>query len=472
MTSLDDWISETYQRNAASKLFPCSKKACRNLWSSGNRALGFSAAKKIPRQYHMAATQHRSVIDSLSLSQLRLLPEHTTSMCLALRLKGIMKSKSSKTRKTTAKTETKTPANSLSPNARLLQAVGTQIQQRRTTPKPNLKSTSDSTAIPDQELGLTCFARGIISAWALTPISSDSTASIREYANSKWRKVPWGYKSRWQALFEDRYNFGTDVADMARRLLKSHNLLAQVVPQDRLRAVELDLRKSPSVPRSSPPTMSGLTSTPGFEQSGRLPSPGRSEAGNHTPDDHHDAPSKTYTSGWLTKPRADFSGSEEISQVFPRLVQAAPDTPITQACIVPTSTRNHKSRRCLFILNTPDVRAYSDLTEHDLCTACECTKLSGLKDVTRLSQNIFEVAFRSFSNADPAYQTTRISIEVPPTTFTPFRRLNIRADWNWKYTFCVYVCDVTKLPINHQTVIERVFDALQGPLVNFFSLHK
>lgn len=325
---------------------------------------------------------------------------------------------------------------------------------------------------PRPSTGFDMFARSIISAWALAPKASDSVASIREYAHSKWRKVPSECKSRWQALFEDRYNFGTDVANMARRLLKSQDLLAQVVPQDRLRAVELDLRQSSYVPGSSPPTASGLTSTPGFEQAGRLPSPVRSAAGNDPPYNHHDAPSKRYASGWLIQPHADCSDSEEISQVFPRLVQATPDTPITQACIVPTSARNHRSRRCYFILNTPDVRAYSDLTEHDLRAVCERAKLSGLKDVTRLSQNIFEVAFRSFSNADAAYKTTRISIEVPATTFTPFRKLNIRADWNWKHTLCVYVCDATKLPINHQTVIECVFDALQGPLVKFFSLHK
>lgn len=159
-----------------------------------------------------------------------------------------------------------------------------------------------------------------------------------------------------------------------------------------------------------------------------------------------------------------------IAENFPHLTQATCDTPIWQACLIASTARKLSSRTCIFILNSPDVRAKRDITEAEVRVACERAKLPGLKCVTRQTHSVFVAHFKSHDDAQRARQKARLNLTLPSEASGQVARLCVKPESHWLEVNSVFVFETDTRSIKHETVSRRVFDALEGPLVSSFRL--
>lgn len=151
------------------------------------------------------------------------------------------------------------------------------------------------------------------------------------------------------------------------------------------------------------------------------------------------------------------------------------DTPIWQACLVPSNARHAHYNTCIFILNSPDVRSDFDLTESDVRVACQEANFRGFTSIERQTHNVFVAFFSHNDDATQARQRARIKFEAFPGMTgkgsSPLR-LKVKAEPHCLHVNRVFVFETSIDSVNHATVARRVFDALDGPLAPVFHLFK
>ena len=325
------------------------------------------------------------------------------------------------------------------------------------------------------------FARCVISAWALAPEQADEPFKIRAHARSKWKKVVVRHteqRAGWQKLYEARHKPGIDVSALGHRLFLFQNLLQHVIPSERLRAISTRLQGSTSGPRRlEVPEPSSLSSSQ-RPQNFRFQYTKDATAGGYRILEHdNQAVARQarvdFRQSNLQMP-ITFAGSE-AARLFPRLMQATSTMPSTQPCFVPASTREHDSNGCLFILNTPDTIAGRIINNPDVRVACTQASFEGFKDVIRHNYNMFVAYFDTRRRARHAGHVWALNFSVssaePKTTNAS--TLIVRPSWYLPGAHNLFCCSIPKTSTNtHATIFERVFEALDGPMVVSFQLLK
>ena len=155
------------------------------------------------------------------------------------------------------------------------------------------------------------------------------------------------------------------------------------------------------------------------------------------------------------------------------MTQATWNTSSRQSCLVPSAAQKQNANTCVFVVDTPDVRTRLVLTEAQVRTACVRAKMPGLKDVWQDFSNVFVASFKVFPNADQARRRKHLlQFAVPSTKNVPSKKLFVSAESHWYEVNGVFICDVDRKSVKHDTVARHVFRALEGPLVSCFRLYK
>lgn len=118
------------------------------------------------------------------------------------------------------------------------------------------------------------FARSVIAAWGAAPSPEDDPTRIREYAKPVWQAyATLDQKDEWYKVYEARKDPFIDVTAEGTALLLSQDLLAKVVPGDRLAPAKLlcqQHRKKLSAIVPSTPTIAKKIRSPSPPNAGAL----------------------------------------------------------------------------------------------------------------------------------------------------------------------------------------------------------
>jgi hypothetical protein len=325
---------------------------------------------------------------------------------------------------------------------------------------------------------LDVFARAVIAGWAAAPSPNDAPTKIREYAKPTWRgSVTWDQKDEWYEIYEARKDFLTDVTATGFALLLSQDLLCKVIPHDRLAAARLLCQKyqqgkCPAAISSAgdPDEVTTMPLSPDAEPVEQTP------VAKHPI--HREPVSTERVSGiyhLLERPLTihQLTMSEEYFEDFPNMEQATCDTPTSQACLAPSAAQKQNVYTCVFVVNTPDVRAASVITETEVQAACVRAKMPGLKHVRQESFNVFVAYFKGFANADNARRRARLlDFHMPSTKKARTSHLYVTAESHWHEINRIFIYDVNVKSVKPHTVAQHVFRALEGPLASCFRLFK
>lgn len=167
----------------------------------------------------------------------------------------------------------------------------------------------------------------------------------------------------------------------------------------------------------------------------------------------------------------------DIWKNFPHLILATSDTPSGRACLIPSNARRLNSRTCVFVLNSPDVRAQTDLTEPEvraeMLAACQRSGCHGLSFVMRQTHNVFVAFFSNSNDADRARKRVRLSFQAAANATPSPLRLYIKAESHHLQVNDAFYWEDAQCPsVNHDTVARRIFEALGGPLISHLQLLK
>lgn len=153
------------------------------------------------------------------------------------------------------------------------------------------------------------------------------------------------------------------------------------------------------------------------------------------------------------------------------MIQATSDTPSEQGCLVLSTARRADHCTCIFILDSPDVRSGSNVTEDEVSAACEKAGLPGFSHVMRQTQNVFVAFFADRNDANRARKKkVHLKLAAATDTTTPSAGLKVKSESHWLHVNTTFMCDTRRLHVNHLTVARRVFQALNGPLASSFQL--
>jgi hypothetical protein len=156
---------------------------------------------------------------------------------------------------------------------------------------------------------------------------------------------------------------------------------------------------------------------------------------------------------------------------FPHLAQATSNTPRGQACLVPTIARGTNIYACVFVLNTSDMGTEIDLTEAEVRVACQEAKLPGMTKVCHQTHNVCVVTFSNKHDANKARKKARLSFAVVPGPIPIIFGFSVKAESHLFEDNRVFVCDVKRNTVNHDTVLRHVREALQGPMADSFCFY-
>lgn len=155
------------------------------------------------------------------------------------------------------------------------------------------------------------------------------------------------------------------------------------------------------------------------------------------------------------------------------MAQATADTPIWQPCLVQSAAEKQNLCICIFVVNTPDVRMPSPLTEADFRAACRDAQIPGLKEAWQESFNVFLASSKGLRNAEEVRRKPRLlRFAMPSTYYKNSRELYVTAESHWHEVDRIVIYEVDRKAVNHDTVAKHVFSALEGLLAPRFRLFK
>ena len=155
------------------------------------------------------------------------------------------------------------------------------------------------------------------------------------------------------------------------------------------------------------------------------------------------------------------------------MTQAAWNTPKWQPCLVPSAAQKQSVYICVFVVNTPDVRKPLRVTEELFRATCLLAKMPGFNEAWQESSNVFLASFKGFANADRARRKKQLlRFDVASTRKSPSYQLFLSAESHWHEVNRVFIYDVQRQSVNHDTVSRHVFRALEGPMAACFRLFK
>jgi hypothetical protein len=157
----------------------------------------------------------------------------------------------------------------------------------------------------------------------------------------------------------------------------------------------------------------------------------------------------------------DRLGRTTITTLFPFLTQATSLTPNDQPCYVSfASHAAEKNRACLLVVNTPDTNTGTLTTEVDVRTACGQCQLLGLVEVTGCNNNVVTATFKTYNQAKRVRSSGGITL--PSTRPSTAESVTVQAGFHLSWAPKLFICDVSSLEIDHDTVSECVMRALRG----------
>jgi hypothetical protein len=127
------------------------------------------------------------------------------------------------------------------------------------------------------------------------------------------------------------------------------------------------------------------------------------------------------------------------------------------------------------VLNTPDVVTGRVITAPDVHLACQQASFEGFKDVIRHNHNLFVAYFETRAKAKKAGHIWALNFPVISSGSSPTRNSTaiVRPSWylpGAHNLFCTSIANASTK--THATIYERIFEALDGPMVTSFQLLK